>query len=64
VHTLVAEDTGENSITLFHMTGALIYCDAEGKTTGHEDVFTRIGAHRAHYEKVGRGADYVKNFIR
>jgi quercetin dioxygenase-like cupin family protein len=64
VHTLVAEDTGEDSITLFHMTGALIYCDEKGNTTGYEDVFTRIEAYRAHYEKIGLGGDYVKNFIR
>lgn len=64
VHTLVAEDTGEDSITLFHMTGALLYCDADGNTTGHEDVFTRIEAYRSYYKKIGLGGDYVKNFIR
>lgn len=64
VHTLVAEDTGEDSITLFHMTGALINCDSEGNTTGYADVFTRIEAYTEHFENVGLGADYVKNFIR
>ena len=64
VHTLVAEDTGEDSITLFHMTGALINCDADGNTIGYADVFTRIAAYEKHYEEVGFGADYVKQFIR
>lgn len=64
VHTLVAEDSGEDSITLFHMTGALINCDPEGNTVGYEDVFTRIAKYKAHFEKTGLDADYVKNFIR
>jgi hypothetical protein len=27
-------------------------------------VFTRIEKYRAHFETVGLGADYVKNFMR
>ncbi|MGD9827332.1 MAG: 2,4'-dihydroxyacetophenone dioxygenase family protein [Hyphomicrobiaceae bacterium] len=64
VHTLVAEPGHPESITLFHNTGALIYCDVEGKTTGYADVFTRIEACARHYESIGLGADYVKRFIR
>jgi hypothetical protein len=29
-----------------------------------KDVFTRIEKYRAHFESVGLGADYVKNFMR
>jgi len=50
--------------TLFHNTGALIYCDENGKTTGTTDVFDRIDAYRKHFIEVGLGADYVENFIR
>lgn len=64
IHTLVAEETEEDSITLFHNSSALIFCDADGNTTGYADVFTRIDAYAAHYEAVGLGADYVKQFIR
>jgi hypothetical protein len=64
IHTLVALPDQPESITLFHNTGALIYCDTEGNTTGYADVFTRIEAYSKHFEEVGLGKDYVKNFIR
>jgi quercetin dioxygenase-like cupin family protein len=64
IHTLVTLPDVEESITLFHNTGALIYCDVDGNTTGYADVFTRIDAYAKHFEKVGLGADYVKQFIR
>ena len=53
-----------NKRTLFHNTGALIYCDENGKTTGTTDVFDRVEACRKHFAEVGLGADYVENFIR
>ncbi len=52
------------SITLFHNTGALIYCDIDGNTTGYADVFTRIEAYARHFENVGPGRDFVKQFVR
>lgn len=64
IHTLVVDDDCAEMITLFHMTGALLHCDADGNTTGHTDVFDRVAACRAHFEAVGLGADYVKTFIR
>ena len=64
IHTLVVDEDCDEMITLFHNTGALIYCDENGKTTGTTDVFDRIDACRSHFENVGLGADYVKNFIR
>jgi len=42
----------------------MLYCDPWGKVTGYEDVFTKIDLCRAHYQKVGLGADYVDQFIR
>ena len=57
-------DEGDMMITLFHITGALLYCDDAGKTIGSTDVFDRIAAARKHYESVGLGADYVRRFIR
>lgn len=64
IHTLVVEPEGGEMLTLFHNTGALIYCDAAGNQTGFADVFTRIQDCRDHFERVGLGADYVKRFIR
>ena len=63
VHTLVV-DEGNEMIMLFHNTGALLYCDEDGIITGTSDVFDRINTARNHFEEVGLGADFVKNFIR
>lgn len=63
-HTLVVPEEVEEMITLFHVTGALIYVDPYGIETGHEDVFTKIELCRAHYAKTPHGADFVEQFIR
>lgn len=64
IHTLVVDEDCDEMITLFHNTGAIIYCDENGKTTGTTDVFDRVEACRKHFIDVGLGADYVDNFIR
>ena len=64
IHTLVVDDDCEEMITLFHNTGALIYCDENGNTIGSTDVFDRIEAARNHFTNVGLGSDYVNQFIR
>ncbi len=62
-HTLTVGD--EEMIAMFHVTGALLYCDPEtGEVTGFDDVFTKLEKARKHYEKVGLGADYVDQFVR
>ena len=63
-HTLVVPDDCQDMITLFTVHGSLMYVDPEGNATGYDDVFTRIEKYRAHFESVGLGADYVKNFMR
>jgi hypothetical protein len=42
----------------------MVYVDEQGRQTGYEDVFTKIEMCRAHYIKVGLGADFVSSFIR
>ncbi|HSV83572.1 MAG TPA: 2,4'-dihydroxyacetophenone dioxygenase family protein [Ramlibacter sp.] len=64
IHTLYVPEDVQEMVTLFHATGNYTYVDAEGKAVGYEDVFTKIEHCRAHYEKIGLGADYVKRFIR
>lgn len=64
IHTLVVDESCDEMITLFHNTGALIYCDEQGRTTGTTDVFDRVEACRGHFEAVGLGSDYVDRFIR
>jgi 2,4'-dihydroxyacetophenone dioxygenase len=64
IHTLVVDDDVEEMITLFHVCGTLLYMDENGKTVGYDDVHTKLDLCRKHFEKVGLGADYVRQFIR
>ena len=63
-HTLVVDPDVEEMITMFQVNGAMIYVDPEGRTTGYDDVFTRIDKCRAHYAKNGLGVNYIDQFIR
>lgn len=64
IHTLVVPEGVEEMITLFHVTGSLLYCDVDGNVVGADDVFTKLELAKAHYEKVGLGADFVQQFVR
>ncbi|KAK5447793.1 hypothetical protein LTS15_009292 [Exophiala xenobiotica] len=64
IHTLEVPEGVEEMITMFHVTGAYMYVDPEGNPVGVEDVFSKLQLAREHFEKVGVGADYVKQFIR
>jgi quercetin dioxygenase-like cupin family protein len=64
MHTLTVPEDCPEMITFFHIDGAMIYVDADGRQTGYEDVFTKIDMCRAHYAAVGLGADYVEQFMR
>ena len=64
IHTLVVDEGVEEMITLFQVNGVMLYVDPDGAVMGYEDVFTKIDLCRAHYTKVGLGADYVDQFIR
>lgn len=64
IHTLEVPDGVEETIILFHVTGAYIYVDPDGKPLGVEDVFSKLQTAREHYEKVGLGPDFVNQFIR
>ena len=64
IHTLVVDEDCGEMITLFHVFGALVYFDEDDNPIGHDDVHTKIEMCRSHFEQVGLGADYVKQFIR
>ena len=64
IHTLVVPEGVDEMITLFHVTGSLLYCDPEGKVTGAEDVFTKLELAKKHYAEVGLGEDFVQQFVR
>jgi quercetin dioxygenase-like cupin family protein len=63
IHTLTV-DSADEMITLFHVCGALIYYNEANQACGHDDVHTKIDMCRRHFETVGLGADFVKQFIR
>lgn len=63
-HTLTVPEDVPQMITLFHITGAMIYVDEKGAVTAYEDVFSKIAMCRKHYIDCGLGADYVDQFIR
>jgi 2,4'-dihydroxyacetophenone dioxygenase len=63
-HTLMVDAGTQEMITLFNVSGAMIYVDEKGRQSGYEDVFTKIEMCRRHFRKVGLGANYVRRFIR
>jgi 2,4'-dihydroxyacetophenone dioxygenase len=63
-HTLAVPADVPQMITLFHITGAMIYVDEKGAVTAYEDVFSKIAMCRKHYIECGLGADFVEQFIR
>ena len=64
VHTLVCDEGVEEMITLFHVSGALIYFDEKGHTTGFDDVHTKIDMCRRWYLQSGVGEDELQKVIR
>jgi hypothetical protein len=63
-HTLIVDADTEEMITLFHIHGAMIYLDDQGRHIGYEDVHTKIEMCRRHYQGVGLGDEFVRQFIR
>ena len=63
-HTLVAYEHDEPMKVHFNVTGPLIWLDEQGEPNGHFDVFDYIELCKAHYERVGIGADYVETLFR
>lgn len=63
VHTLMV-DNDDEMITLFHIQGAMIYIDDEGRYSHYEDLLTKIEMCSAHYSATGLGADYIDRYIR
>lgn len=64
IHTLVVPEGVDEMITLFHVTGSLLYCDVDGNVQGADDVFTKLELAKKHYKAVGLGEDFVQQFIR
>lgn len=63
-HTLVVPDGCDEMLTLFQVTGALIYVDPHGAAIGYDDVFTRLEKARAHFAAVGIDMVELERLIR
>lgn len=63
-HTLVVDEGVDEMITIFTISGAMIYVDEQGAVTSYEDVHTKIEMCRRHYAAVGLGEDFVEQFVR
>jgi 2,4'-dihydroxyacetophenone dioxygenase len=64
IHTLVVPEGVDEMITLFHVTGSLLYCDVDGNVVGADDVFTKLELAKKHYGKIGLGEEFVQQFVR
>jgi 2,4'-dihydroxyacetophenone dioxygenase len=64
VHTLVVDDHVDEMITLFHVSGALIYYDENDRPTSHDDVHTKIAMCQRHFVETGLGEAFVEQFVR
>jgi hypothetical protein len=62
-HTLVVPEGCNEMVTMFTVTGALVYVEPDGTAIGYDDVFTRLELSRAHYRSVGLG-DLFETLIR
>ena len=64
IHTLVVPEGVDEMITLFHVTGSLLYCDVDGNIVGAEDVFTKLELAKKYYSSIGLGENFVQQFVR
>ena len=64
-HTLIVDEDCDEMITMFHVTGSLLYVDEEGNNViGFDDVFTKLEKAKKWYKECGLGEDYVQQFVR
>jgi 2,4'-dihydroxyacetophenone dioxygenase len=63
-HTLVVPQGCTEMVTLFCVTGALIYVATDGTALGYDDVFTRLEKTQAHFDAVGVDPEYLPTLIR
>ena len=60
--SIVPDDVDE-MITDFQVNGVMYYVGPQDKHLGYEEVLTKTGTCRAHFEEVGLDADFLKRFI-
>ena len=60
--SIVPDDVNQ-MITDFKVNGVMYYVGPHDKHLRYEDVLTKTGICRTHFEEVGLGADFLKRFI-
>jgi len=65
-HTLIVDEDCDEMITLFHVTGSLLYVSEEDdeKVIGFDDVFSKLEKAKKWYKECGLGEDYIDQFVR
>lgn len=65
-HTLIVDEDCDEMISLFHVTGSLLYISEEDdeKVIGFDDVFSKLDKAKTWYRECGLGEDYVDQFVR
>jgi quercetin dioxygenase-like cupin family protein len=63
-HTLVVPEGCTEMVTVFHVTGALIYVDPDGLAIGYDDVFTRLEKARKHFSEIGLPDGSLSDLVR
>jgi quercetin dioxygenase-like cupin family protein len=63
-HTLVVPEGCNEMVTLFQVTGALVYVSPDGTPIGYDDVFTRLEKTREHFTRVGLRAESLDELVR
>jgi 2,4'-dihydroxyacetophenone dioxygenase len=64
IHTLEVPADCAEMRTLFHVSGAYVYVDVDGRPVGVEDVFSKLEAARRHYGANGIGVEAVDARVR
>jgi|AntRauTorckE5430_2_1112549.scaffolds.fasta_scaffold14819_2 quercetin dioxygenase-like cupin family protein len=64
-HTLIVDEGCDEMVTLFHVTGSLLYVDEDTDgIIGFDDVFSKLEKAKKWYAECGLGEDYVQQFVR
>jgi len=61
-HTLLVDK--EEMVTMFHVTGSLLYVNEKDDIIGFDDVFSKLEKAKKWYSECGLGEGYVQQFVR
>lgn len=64
IHTLVMTEACDEMVTFFYNATALIHIDEDGTPIDFQDVHKKIELCDAHFQSVGLGPDFIRQFVR